>query len=142
MSDHTHPTHEQDTPGSGSRSTAEWITLGISAAILISIVGALTWLSFRGAENPPLIVVEPNLERVREDDSGYYLPFTIRNTGDTTVADAIVQAELDTGTGQPETAEITIDFLDGGEEAAGTFVFRDDPASGDLTIGVTSYKEP
>jgi uncharacterized protein (TIGR02588 family) len=124
------------------RSMAEWITLGISAAILISIVGVLTWLSFSGAEEPPLIVVEPNLEGVREDDSGFYLPVVIRNTGDTTVADAIVQAELDTGSGQPQTAEITVDFLDGGEELAGTFVFRDDPASGELTTGVTSYKEP
>lgn len=135
--------HEQPRQASASsRSTAEWITLGISAAILISIVGVLTWLSFSGAEKPPLIVVEPNMEGIREDESGYYLPVIIRNTGDTTVADAIVQAELDTGSGQPETAEITIDFLDGGEIADGTFVFRDDPASGELTTGVTSYKDP
>lgn len=133
---------QHDEADSGSRTIAEWITLGISATILLAIVVILTWLSFRGAEHPPVIVVEPNMEQIREDDSGYYLPVIIRNTGDTTVADAIVQAELETGSGQPETAEITIDFLDGGEMAAGAFVFREDPSSGELTTGVTSYKEP
>lgn len=132
--------HEPST--SNGRTMAEWITLGISGAILLGIVGVLTWLSFRGAEHPPVIVVEPGMDQVREDDSGYYLPVVIRNTGDATVADAVVHAELDTGSGQPETAEITIDFLDGGETAAGAFVFREDPASGELTTGVTSYKEP
>lgn len=128
-----------DTAG---RSIAEWTTLAISTAILLAIVGAITWLSFRGPERPPVIVIEPNLEQVREDDSGWYLPVIIRNEGDSSVEDAIVRGELDTGFGQPETAEITIGFLDGGEEVAGTFVFREDPASGELTTGVTSYKEP
>ena len=142
MSDNTPGHQRQDNASSDTRSIAEWITLAISAAILLSIVGVLTWLSFRGVQHPPIIVVEPSLEQVRQDDSGYYLPVVIRNTGDTTVEEAIVQAELDTGSGQPETAEITIDFLDGGEQAAGTFVFREDPASGELTTGVTSYQEP
>lgn len=139
---HDNNEHGRDGSSSDGRTMAEWITLGISAVILLSIVGILTWLSFRGPEMPPIIVVEPSMDQVREDDSGYYLPVVIRNTGDTTVADAVVQAELDTGSGQPETAEITIDFLDGDEIAAGTFVFREDPASGELTTGVTSYKEP
>lgn len=124
------------------RSIAEWTTLVISAAILIAVVSMITWLSFQGAERPPIIVVEPNLDAVREDDSGYYVPVVIRNDGDSTVEEALVQGELDTGSGQPETVQITISFLAGGEEVAGTFVFRDDPASGELTSGVSSYKEP
>lgn len=135
--------HDEDSPTAPyGRSIAEWTTLGISAVILLAIVVGITWLSFRGPEQPASIVVEPSMDQLREEDSGYYLPVLIRNEGDTTVANAIIQAELDTGSGQPETAEITIDFLDGGEVTAGTFVFREDPASGELTTGVTSYKEP
>lgn len=132
----------QDASTASGRSTVEWITLGISGAVLLAILGTITWLSFRGPETPPVITVEPNMEQLRRDESGFYLPVVISNTGDTTVADAIVQAELDTGSGQPETAEVTVDFLDGSETVAATFVFREDPASGELTTGVTSYKEP
>jgi uncharacterized protein (TIGR02588 family) len=142
-------TAERTNPGSGrgqendkSRSIAEWTTLAISAAILVGIVGMITWLSFRGAERPPMIVVEPDLQAVRHDDSGYYVPVVIRNDGDATVEEALVQGELDTGSGEPETVQITISFLAGGEKAQGTFVFRDDPASGELTTGVLSYQEP
>lgn len=145
MSDHTRQQHQdddQDTSAASGRSTVEWITLGISGAILLAILGTLTWLSFPGSETPPVITVKPNMEQLRHEDSGFYLPVVISNTGDTTVADAIVQAELDTGSGQPEIVEVTVDFLDGAETVAATFVFRENPASGDLTTGVTSYKEP
>lgn len=124
------------------RSVAEWSTLAISAAILLTIVGLVTWLAFRGDERAPEIVAEPHLDLLRDEASGYYLPVTIRNDGDITVQDAVIQGELDTGEGQPETADITIPFLSGGEEVRGTMVFQQDPTSGELTVSVTSYKEP
>jgi uncharacterized protein (TIGR02588 family) len=133
---------DSDQFNDNERSIAEWTTLAISAAILVGVVGLITWLSFRGDDRPPVIIVEPNLESVREDDSGYYVPVVIRNEGDETVEDAVVQGELDTGSGQPESVEITISFLAAGEEVNGTLIFRDDPASGELTTGVSSYKEP
>ena len=132
---------EKNTASHG-RSIAEWTTFGISTLILLVILAGVTWLSFRGPEHAPNITVEPSLDQVREEASGYYLPVIIRNEGDTTVANAVVHAELVSTSGQPQTAEITLDFLDGGEIAAGTFVFRDNPATGQLTTGVISYKEP
>jgi len=122
--------------------TAEWTTLAISSATLLAFIGAITWLSFMGEERPPVIVVEPDLEQVRNEESGYYLPVTIRNDGDRTVEDAIIQGQLVTGEAEPETADITITFLSGGERVQGTLVFQSDPAQGELTTGVTSYKEP
>lgn len=142
MSDTSHETHDEQDASRKGRSIAEWTTLAISAVILIALIGGITWLYFRGAERPATIVVEPQMDQLREEDSGYYLPVIIHNSGDTTAASAVVQGELDTGSGQPETAEITIDFLDGDEEVAGTFVFRSDPRSGELTVGVTSFEEP
>lgn len=128
--------------GQQGRSIAEWTTLAISAAIFLALLGGVTWLAFRGSEKPATIVVEPQMGQVREDESGYYLPVIIRNKGDSTAASVVARGELDTGSGQPETAEVTIDFLDGDEDVAGTFVFRSDPRSGDLTVGVTSFEEP
>lgn len=146
MSSERHP-HAEQNPDAKSdeqkgRSIAEWTTLAISTAILVSIIGAITWLSFVGSEHPARIVVEPHIDRMREEETGYYVPVTVRNEGDTTVSDAIIQGELDTGVGQPETVDITISFLAGGEQINGTMVFQSDPTQGELTTGVTSYMEP
>lgn len=142
MNDTSHGQHDDQDSSRRERSIAEWTTLAISAVILVALIGGITWLYFRGTERPATIVVEPQMDQLRAEDSGYYLPVLIRNTGDTTAASAVVQGELDTGSGQPETAEITIDFLDGDEEVAGTLVFRSDPTSGELTVGVASFQEP
>jgi uncharacterized protein (TIGR02588 family) len=124
------------------RSIAEWTTFAISLVILIGIVGLITWLSFRGEERPPIITVEAQLEQVRREEGGYYLPVLIRNEGDSTVEDAMIQGELVTGEGQPETVDLTITYLAAGEEVQGTMVFQEDPTQGELTTGVTSYKLP
>lgn len=150
MSGDRHGRHREDatsgpeTTHTSDRQTmvAEWTTLAISTAILLAIVGAITWLSFNGEERPPVIVVDPEMEQLREEETGYYVPVTIRNDGDRTVEDVIVQGQLVAGEGEPETAEITITFLAGGETVEGVMVFRSDPAQGKLTTGVTSYKKP
>jgi uncharacterized protein (TIGR02588 family) len=123
-------------------SVAEWTTLGISIAILVTIVGLVTYLYVGGGERPPVIVVETQVQELRQDEGGYYLPVTIRNEGDATVENVQVGAELDTGSGQPETTQITVAFLAGGEQVEGTFVFEHDPLQGELTTQVTSFQEP
>lgn len=146
---HDHPRHDNGEDNGGTRrvndkqrSIAEWTTLAMSVLIVAGMIAAVSWLNFRGNEEPPVVVVEPHLDAIREDESGYYLPVTITNNGDTTVAEAMVLGELDSGEGEPETAEITIPFLAGGESVGGAFVFRSNPAEGELTTGATSYTDP
>ena len=128
-------------PGT-SRSAAEWTTLSVSLAILLGIFGVISYLHFQGEEQPARIATESKLENVRYDGDVYYLPVEVTNTGDLTVEDVVVQAELDTGSGSPVSAEFTVTFLAGGERAKGTFIFKDDPRQGNLTIQAVSYKEP
>lgn len=124
------------------RSVAEWTTLGISFTILILILGLTTYLYVRGGQKPAVILVEPQMQELRQDSGGYYLPVIVRNVGDPTVEEVLIQAELDTGAGEPETAQFTVNFLAGGERVKGTFVFQHDPAEGDLTARVISFQEP
>lgn len=124
------------------RTVAEWTTLAISIAILLGIVGLITWLYQRGAEELPLIVAEAKLDRLRQEESGYYLPVEVVNEGDKTVEDVVIEAELDTGSGEPATAEIIVGFLAGGERVEGVFVFDEDPSSGELTVRAVSYLDP
>lgn len=132
-------TEEIDDTG---RSIAEWITVGVSVAILAGIIGLVSYLHFTGEDAPPDIVVEAHLDRVHEGDGGWYVPVTVRNAGGTTVEDVQVSGELDTGEEEPETADFTIRFLVGGEKAEAAFVFETDPASGELTAKAGSYKVP
>jgi uncharacterized protein (TIGR02588 family) len=133
----------QTTPSDNdSRSVAEWTTLGISITILITILGLVTYLYLRGDEEPAVILVEPQMQELRQDEGGYYLPVVVRNEGDPTVEEVHIQAELDTRTGKPETAQFTISFLAGGEQVQGTFIFQHDPAKGELTARVISFQEP
>lgn len=124
------------------RSIAEWTTLGISALVLLAMVGLVSYLHLNGGEDPPAIVVETRLDDVRHTDDGYYLPVVVRNRGDRTAEDVRVQAELETGSGAPVTAEFAITFLAGGEVAGGTFIFSEDPEQGTLTVAPVSYQEP
>ena len=126
----------------GGRSTAEWTTLGISLTIVLSILGLITYLYVSGSDEPPNIAAEAKFEELRRETSGYYLPVEVINEGDRTAEDVRVEAELDTGNGQPETAEIAVTFLAGGEHATGTFIFNQDPSEGDLTVQAISYTIP
>lgn len=130
------------TADSQSRSLAEWVTLGVSASIVIAMLGLITWLEFSGSSEPPRITALANLEQMRQDEGVFYVPVTIENTGDRTVEDVVIEAQLDTGDGEPEVAEITVTFLAGGERVHGAFVFTSNPNNGDLVIRPVSYKDP
>jgi uncharacterized protein (TIGR02588 family) len=121
---------------------AEWVTLGISLAIVIAVFGVTSWLALRGDVTPATFDVSPRIDQVRDHDGAWYLPIDVRNIGDDTAADVVVRARLDTGSGEPETADFTITFLSGGDHTSGTAVFRQDPREGDLVAMVVSFSEP
>jgi len=124
------------------RSIAEWTTLTISVAILVGILGLVSWLHFSDSDRPAVITVEAQIDQIRQEESGYYLPVIVRNEGNITVEDVQVQAELDSGSGEPETADFLITFLVGDEEVHGTFIFQNDPSQGELTTAAGSFKFP
>lgn len=124
------------------RTTAERITFIASLVILLGILGMAAWASFRVGNAQPEIDVVAHLDKVRETDTGFYVPITITNTGGVTAQDVVVTGELDTGEGEPETAEVTITFLAGNESEEAEMVFTTHPAEGDFTIGPTSYVQP
>ena len=134
----------QDNSGNGQegRSPAEWTTLAISVATIAIFLALVTWLYFRGSEEPPIISVQVDTEAVREDSGSWYLPVEIVNDGDVTVENAQVEGTLDTGEGEPQVASITVDFLGGGERVSGTLVFSSDPREGELEVGPTSFQDP
>ncbi len=134
--DHTGQQDQQQ-----GRTLAEWVTFGIATALLLGVGGLVLYLWFGVPQTPPVITISQTGD-TREVAGQYYVPFTVRNTGGGT-ADAVkVHAELRIGDQVVEESEQQFDFLSGGETEEGAFVFDQDPRSGELKMGVDSYKLP
>lgn len=127
---------------SDTRTNAERVTLAISVLILIAVVATAIWAGDRVGSEPPEIHVEAMSGGVRESETGFYVPVTITNRGGLTAQNVVVTGELDLGDGEPETGEVTIDFLAGGESEEATLVFSSHPEDGEFEVGVTSYLKP
>ena len=115
------------------RTTAEWVSLFISVAIVLALVGGLVYQIFAGGHRPPTIEIKPLMEEVRQEGDSYYLSLDITNNGDRTAENVEVMLSLDTGGGDPETMQFQVQFLDGGETENQTVIFRNNPAEGELT---------
>jgi uncharacterized protein (TIGR02588 family) len=124
------------------RTSAEWVTLGVSVAIVLAVVGALTWLYLTGASGAPVIEVEPLMADIRQERDAWYLPVVVRNSGGDTAEDVRVTLSLTTAEGDTEEAELTVAFLAGQSSARGVVAFRSDPSQGDLSVDVISYLQP
>lgn len=129
-------------PVTHRRSTAEWTTLAVSIALILGLVGLVTYLYISGDNRPPIVEAIPLIEEVRQEGNAYYVPIEVTNRGDQTAEEVQVQAALSNPEGQQETAQFTIPFLAGGETTTGTAVFSEDPSAGELTVGAVSYRRP
>ncbi len=128
--------NEQSEPKSEKhqRTAAEWITLGISAAIILSLIGLITWLYFRETSNQVLLEVHPQMEAVFTQNGQYYLPVKLSNVGDETAANLWVALKLTGSQGQTETAEINLNFIPAHGYHQADVAFTQDPRQGQLDI--------
>jgi uncharacterized protein (TIGR02588 family) len=133
------PTSSARRPAHALRRAPEWIVFGVSVLILLAIVTALIVVAFQGS-NPAAPVAEAP-GAVRQVGEQFFVPVEIVNEGDESAAQVQVQAELTIG-GTTSTSDQVIDFLGRGERRQLTFVFDDDPAGGELAIGVVSFAAP
>ncbi|MEM8808570.1 MAG: TIGR02588 family protein [Cyanobacteria bacterium P01_G01_bin.38] len=122
------------------RSLAEWITLTISTAILIGLVGLVLYDWQINQNRPPLFQIE--FASAQAIDNHYYVPFVIKNTGGQVARTVQVSAELRLDNAPDETGAQDIDFLSANERKRGSFVFDHDPNQGQLTVRVASFRLP
>lgn len=123
------------------RSLAEWITFGVASLILLLLIGLVLYDWQMSQNRPPAFQVEV-AEAARFTDGGYYIPFTITNTGGRIARTVQVIAELHLEGTADESGEQQIDFLSGHERKRGSFVFTHNPQDGELVIRVASYGLP
>ena len=122
------------------RTLAEWVTLGISLTIVLSLVGLITYEYFGRGNRPAVIEVRPWLESLRQEAGAYYLPVEITNEGDQTAAGVWVELTLTAADDSQESARIHVEFLAGGATEEGVVVFRQNPAEGRLAHTISFLK--
>ena len=122
-----------------ARTPAEWVTFGISVAILLVVVGLIATQA--GGSDSPALPRVLKKGPVEHRGDRFLVPVEIRNDGGGTAETVQVTAELTIGEETIE-ADQTVEFLAHGERAEVTFVFEQDPASGELVIRVSGYTVP
>lgn len=122
-----------------ARSSPEWVTLIASCLVLLVVVAVVVreMVEPRSAAAPEAVEVG----RRKAPDGSFHVEVAVRNGGDETATDVQVGATLEVS-GETTDADQVVAFLAGGEEARVVFVFTDDPADGDLTVEVISYRLP
>lgn len=123
------------------RSPAERTALGVSLAIVLTVLAAIGWIAVtqNGSEGPSFVV---EIVDVRDAGLAQHVQVRVRNTGDATAENVQVHAELAVPDGPPLEADQQLDFLAAGGEAELTFVFANEPILDRLTVEVTSYRVP
>jgi uncharacterized protein (TIGR02588 family) len=123
------------------RTVAEWVTLGVSVAIVLALAGLVLFQWLAQGTEPPEISVEPNMEQVRQVEDLYYLPIRVTNSGEKAVEVVEVETELSVEGEAPETVGFTVQFLAGRESDEFIVVLSNDPRNGELSHTV-SFHEP
>lgn len=122
-----------------ARTAAEWITLAVSAGLILAVVALVVWTSGDGGGQPPTIVATPLTATIREAEGRYYLPIEVTKRGARAAEEVVVRAELTTA-GETAGAEFTLVVLAAGETLEATVAFAADPAAGELAVGVVSFQ--
>ena len=133
---------QQEKRQSSGRSGAEWTTLSISTAILLILIGLISYQYLAGSNQPAHIEVRPQLQQVRQAGDRYYLPVEVTNTGDKTAEDVRVGVSLTSAGSGKASSQLRFMFLAGHETSRGTVVFKEDPSKGDLSVDAVSFLQP
>ena len=121
------------------RTRAEWLTLGLTSALVGCVLTALVVLSIR-VDKPATPMVSVATE-VQERSGRFFVQVEVHNDGDRAAADVQVLAKFIGPDGTVDSEQV-IDFLGGGETATLTFVFSEDPRSAQLTVEIGSFSHP
>jgi uncharacterized protein (TIGR02588 family) len=108
------PGQRQVRPGrdvSVGRTLAEWVTLGLSGLLVLSLAG---YLLFQVSRPSPVSIearTRLQFDQIRREGERYLLPLEVYNPGGHTLRDLKIEVRGESPAGEPETREVEIDYL-------------------------------
>lgn len=139
-----HGPGHQDQGGDGKERPhtppAEWVVAGLSALLVLGMLGYTLRAGLADTELPPELTVR--VDSVVPSPAGHLVMFTVRNGGGATAADVSVQGSLSRGDAPAETSEATLDYVPISASKAGGLIFSTAPSPDSLEIRVTGFEIP
>lgn len=132
---------EPSQPEKKARSTAEWVSIFISIAIVLAFAVTVGYVYLTRSNAPPTIDAQLRFAEVRQEAGLFYLPIEVTNSGGDTAEDARIVLTQDTGRGQSETIDFQIRFLAGGETQTAVIAFHERPTPENTRVSAVSYLE-
>jgi uncharacterized protein (TIGR02588 family) len=118
----------------------EWLALGVSAIVLVALVGFLVYDGTTDTGRPPSPAVELRTGEAYTIDHGWIVPATIRNDGEVAAEGLVLRASATVG-GTDEESELSIDYLPAGTEVDVSFGFSSEP-DGEVSVQVIGFRLP
>lgn len=116
---------------------AETISTIISVLLLAAVAVLIIYVGIGDEPAPPSFRIE--VGQPRQDGQVFHVPYAVRNVGDETAKQVMVEGKLKTAAGE-ESATTTFDFLPGKSKEEGVFVFTSLPSLPE--IRVVGYQLP
>ncbi len=118
----------------------EWMTGGVSAALVLLIIIWLVREAVFTEDPPPSFVVRQT--SATPVNGRYRVEFDVTNEGGKTAAAVIVRAGADAADGLAETIDVTFDYVPANSTTTGSAIFSKAPASDTITLEVVGYTDP
>jgi uncharacterized protein (TIGR02588 family) len=124
----------------GPRRLAEWVTFGISLALVLALFAHLAWRMREPVTDVVDARVEPRLDRVAQQEGRFVLPLDIINPGGRTIRDLQVRIEYRGADGERRSMDVLVDYLGQSSEQVVYTYFRDDPRTLAIRAEAISYR--
>lgn len=119
----------------------EWLVFGVSALLLLSVLGYLIYDAVRLGSEPPAI--EITLGNARPSGEQFMIPVRVYNAGDRAAEGVLVEVALMRGDEELEAAEFEAAFVPRNSTSNGWVVFTIDPTMADtIDARVLGYQQP
>ena len=121
------------------KNVLEWTVFGVSAALILGIAGWLLYAHVAFTRLPPRFEIASGAPVLMA--SGYAVPLTVSNVGDTSASLVRVEVLLRTAAGSHR-SDAEIDLIPYRSKRRVWVTFPVDPAGGELAARVIAFEEP
>lgn len=121
-------------------SALEWLTAALGALLIVSVLGFTVYRSATKESDPPIFSFEAT--SIKPSGDKFLVTFKIKNIGDETAAQVLVEGELKRADEMIETSSATITYAPSHSEREGGLVFTENPQNHSLVFKAKGYEKP
>jgi uncharacterized protein (TIGR02588 family) len=117
----------------------EWWLGMVSAAVTLALISYLLLEALTGSGSGPVLQVTRG--HVQQAADLYVLSVTVKNEGDDTASEVLVEGRLGAGDAT-EVSSVVLDYVPPGPGVAAALVFQRDPDTAGLVLAIRGYRYP